>query len=235
MTYLEQQNRVVAGDDCYDPTLDAKGKRVIILGGGDTGADCLGTAHRQGAANVRQFEIAPRPPDSRSPSDPWPQWPNIYRVSAAHEEGGDREYAVMTTHLEGENGVLKRLHGVRVEMVRKDNGQLAFEPVPGTEFSEDVDLIFLAMGFSGPEPLPLFTQLGVDCDAAGRVKADPVTRQTVRARRIRRRRRPSWRLAHRLGDRRGATGRRADGALSRERGTRNVERRRWTQKVESSG
>ena len=178
MTYLEHQNRIIAGDDVvHDETLDARGKRVIILGGGDTGADCLGTAHRQGAASVRQFEIAPRPPDSRSPADPWPQWPNIYRVSAAHEEGGEREYAIMTTRLEGENGVLKRLHGVRVEMVTRD-GRTTFEPVPGTEFSEDVDLIFLAMGFTGPEPLPLFQQLGVACDAAGRVKADPVTRQT---------------------------------------------------------
>ena len=84
----------------------------------------------------------------------------------------------MTTHLEGEDGVLKRLHGVRVEMIRKENGQLAFEPIPGTEFSEDVDLIFLAMGFTGPEPLPLFAQLGVECDAMGRVKADPTTRET---------------------------------------------------------
>ena len=85
----------------------------------------------------------------------------------------------MTTHLEGEDGVLKRLHGVRVEMIRKENGQLAFEPIPGTEFSEDVDLIFLAMGFTGPEPLPLFAQLGVECDAMGRVKADPTTRETT--------------------------------------------------------
>ena len=178
MTYLERQNRILAGDDVADdPFLDAQGKRVIILGGGDTGADCLGTAHRQGAASIRQFEIATRPPDSRSPADPWPQWPNIYRVSAAHEEGGDREYSIMTTRLEGENGVLKRLHGVRVEMLVKD-GRVSFEPVPGTEFSEEVDLIFLAMGFTGPEKHPLFAQLGVDCDAMGRVKADAVTRQT---------------------------------------------------------
>ena len=210
MTYLEQQNRVVAGDDVvYDPTLDAKGKRVIILGGGDTGADCLGTAHRQGAASVRQFEIAPRPPDSRSPSDPWPQWPNIYRVSAAHEEGGEREYAIMTTKLEGENGVLKRLHGVRVEMVRKD-GQLAFEPVPGTEFSEDVDLIFLAMGFTGPEPSAAVRatrrRVRRDGPRQGRRGHAP----DDRARRLRRRRRSSRRLAHRLGDRRGTPGGGAD-------------------------
>ncbi len=178
MTYLERQNRIVAGDDVvHDPVLDAKGKKVIILGGGDTGADCLGTAHRQQAAGVKQFEIAPRPPDSRSPADPWPQWPNIYRVSAAHEEGGTREYSIMTTRLEGEDGVLKRLHGVQVEMVQKD-GRFSFEPVPGTEFVEEVDLLLLAMGFTGPEPLPLFTQLGVECDPAGRVKADPVTRET---------------------------------------------------------
>ncbi|MGI8671199.1 MAG: glutamate synthase subunit beta [Luteitalea sp.] len=179
MTYLERQNRLVAGDaGPHDAALDARGKRVIILGGGDTGADCLGTAHRQGAASVRQYEIAPRPPENRSAGDPWPQWPTIYRVSAAHEEGGEREYAVMTTGLEAEDGTLKRLHGVRVELVMAD-GRPSFVPVPGTEFHQDVDLLLLAMGFSGPERLPLFEQLGVTCDAAGRVQADPVTRQTA--------------------------------------------------------
>jgi glutamate synthase (NADPH/NADH) small chain len=178
MTYLEQQNRVVAGDAMPDAErILATGKRVIILGGGDTGADCLGTAHRQQAASVHQYEIAQRPPDSRSAGDPWPLWPNIYRVSAAHEEGGARDYAVMTTHLEGEDGVLKRLHAVRVEQVQRD-GRIAFEPIPGTEFSEEVDLLLLAMGFTGPEKLDLFTQLDVACDASGRVQADAVTRQT---------------------------------------------------------
>jgi glutamate synthase (NADPH/NADH) small chain len=178
MTYLEQQNRVVAGDAVPDAErILATGKRVIILGGGDTGADCLGTAHRQQAASVHQYEIAQRPPDTRSAGDPWPLWPNIYRVSAAHEEGGARDYAVMTTHLEGEDGVLKRLHAVRVEQVQRD-GRIAFEPIPGTEFSEEVDLLLLAMGFTGPEKLDLFTQLDVACDASGRVQADAVTRQT---------------------------------------------------------
>jgi glutamate synthase (NADPH/NADH) small chain len=178
MEYLEQQNRRVAGDAAADvrPIL-ASGKRVVILGGGDTGADCLGTALRQGALSVRQFEIAARPPDTRSEADPWPLWPNIYRVSAAHEEGGEREYAAMTTHLEGEGGVLKRLHAVRVEAVRRD-GRTTFEPVAGTAFSEQVDLLLLAMGFTGPEKLDLFTQLGVATDATGRVTADPVTKQT---------------------------------------------------------
>ncbi len=178
MTYLEQQNRAVAGDPLPEAErILATGKRVVILGGGDTGADCLGTAHRQRAASVRQYEIAARPPDQRGAGDPWPLWPNIYRVSAAHEEGGERDYAIMTTRLEGENGVLKRLHAIRVEMVSRD-GRLAFEPVPGTEFTEEVDLLLLAMGFTGPEKHPLFEQLGVECDAAGRVVADPVTRQT---------------------------------------------------------
>ncbi len=178
MEFLEQQNRVVAGDLIADADrILATGKRVVILGGGDTGADCLGTAHRQEALAVRQFEIAARPPDQRSAADPWPLWPNVYRVSSAHEEGGEREYAVMTTHLGGEDGVLKRLHAVRVEPVRHD-GRLTFEPVPGTEFSEEVDLLLLAMGFTGPQPLALFDQLDVAIDTAGRVKADPVTRQT---------------------------------------------------------
>lgn len=178
MEYLEQQNRRVAGDQVGDrPPILATGKRVVILGGGDTGADCLGTAHRQEAAGVRQFEIAGRPPDERGPGDPWPLWPNIYRVSSAHEEGGDREYAVMTTHLEGEDGRLKRLHAVRVETVQRD-GRTSFERVPGSEFSEEVDLLLLAMGFTGPEKLPIFEQLGVSLDAAGRVVSDPVTRQT---------------------------------------------------------
>jgi glutamate synthase (NADPH) small chain len=178
MAYLEQQNRVVAGDAVPDASrILATGKRVIILGGGDTGADCLGTAHRQGAASVKQFEIATRPPDQRGAADPWPLWPNVYRVSAAHEEGGERDYAVMTTRLEGENGVLRRLHAVRVEPQTRD-GRLVFEPIAGTEFSEDVDLLLLAMGFTGPERLDVFDQLGVARDGAGRVQADPVTRET---------------------------------------------------------
>jgi glutamate synthase (NADPH) small chain len=178
MEYLEQQNRVVAGDTIASTDrILATGRRVIILGGGDTGADCLGTAHRQEAHSVRQFEIAERPPDQRTAADPWPLWPNIYRVSSAHEEGGEREYAVMTTHLEGDNGVLTRLHAVRVEVVRRD-GRVSFERVPGTEFSEPVDLLLLAMGFTGPQKLALFDQLDVSLDAAGRIAADPVTRHT---------------------------------------------------------
>ncbi|MPY88974.1 MAG: glutamate synthase small subunit [Luteitalea sp.] len=173
MDYLEQQNRRLAGD-----TLDAAkgigahGKRVIILGGGDTGADCLGTAHRQGAREVLQFEIAPRPPDTRVSDNPWPEWPNIFRVSSAHEEGGAREYSLMTTRLEGDaDGRVTRLHGVHVEPAVED-GRFIFRPVAGTDFVEDADLVLIATGFVGPERSPLFEQFGVELDARGRITHD---------------------------------------------------------------
>jgi glutamate synthase (NADPH/NADH) small chain len=173
MEYLEQQNRVVAGETVPEAKrIDAQGKRVIILGGGDTGADCLGTAHRQRAREVLQFEIQPRPPDARSEADPWPHWPNVYRVSAAHEEGGERVYSVMTTRLSGRDGRLERLHGVQVEWVRDARGRMTPRAIPGTEFEEECDLLLLAMGFSGPERSPLLGMLGIECDPRGNVRAD---------------------------------------------------------------
>src|SRR5207244_6346865 len=120
--------------------ISAEDKRVIILGGGDTGADCLGTVHRQGAKSVIEIELLPRPPDHRSDSDPWPLWPNIYRISSAHEEGGAREYAMLTKRLSGKNGVLEKLHGVHVEFKRENGtGKLQMHEVPGSEFEEPVD------------------------------------------------------------------------------------------------
>ncbi len=177
MDYLEQQNRRNAGDPLTGEAIIATGKHVVILGGGDTGADCLGTAHRQGARSVKQLEIAARPPPQRGATDPWPLWPNISRTSPAHEEGGDRDYAVMTTRLEGEKGLLTRLHAVRVES-HVDDGRVRFEAVAGTEVTHDVDLLLIATGFVGPEKLDLFPQLGVALDAHGRVAAEPVTRET---------------------------------------------------------
>jgi glutamate synthase (NADPH/NADH) small chain len=180
MDYLEQQNRVVAGETISEAQrIDARGKRVIILGGGDTGADCLGTAHRQGAREVLQFEIQPRPPDERSEADPWPLWPNVYRVSAAHEEGGERVYAVTTTRLSGREGRLERLHGAQVEWVRDARGRMTPRAVPGTEFEEECDLLLLAMGFSGPERSPLLSALGVERDARGNVRGDGRYRTNV--------------------------------------------------------
>jgi glutamate synthase (NADPH) small chain len=172
MDYLPMQNHRNAGDEVSESTfVSAKGKRVIILGGGDTGADCLGTAIRQGASEVLQYELLARPADARPAENPWPTWPNIYRVSSAHEEGGVREYSISTTHLSGENGVLKSLHGVRVEFVEQDGRQVMRE-VPGSAFEEPVDLLLLAMGFLGPERPGMLEQLGVEMTPRGNVAAD---------------------------------------------------------------
>ncbi|HUF54488.1 MAG TPA: glutamate synthase subunit beta [Dehalococcoidia bacterium] len=171
MEFLPLQNKRNAGDEIpEDQFISAKGKRAIILGGGDTGADCLGTVHRQGARSVIQMEILPRPPEHRDASAPWPTYPNIYRVSSAHEEGGEREYSVQTTHLSGENGVLQKLHGCRVEFTFED-GRAQLREVPGTEFEEPVDLLLLAMGFLGPEKY-MVEQLGVGLNERGNVVGD---------------------------------------------------------------
>ncbi len=173
MEYLTQQNRRNEGDEVpVAEAITAKDKRVVIIGGGDTGADCLGTVHRQGAASVAQFELLPRPPERRSADNPWPNWPNIFRVSAAHEEGGDRVYSVSTERFSGtEDGRVAKLHGARVEMQRR-NGRMTFESVPGTAFEMDVDLVLLAMGFLGPEREGLLTELGVRLTERGNVWRD---------------------------------------------------------------
>ena len=173
MEYLPQGNRRCEGDTVPEATLiSAKGKRVVIIGGGDTGADCLGTAHRQGAASVTQFELLPRPPASRTPDNPWPLWPNIFRVSTAHEEGGERDYCISTRHFSGEEGRVKRLHGVRVEFTPGPSGRPTMRELAGTEFEMDVDLVFLAMGFLGPERNTMLAQLGVTITERGTVAAD---------------------------------------------------------------
>jgi glutamate synthase (NADPH/NADH) small chain len=173
MQFLPLQNRRNAGDEIPDDQfISAAGKHVIILGGGDTGADCLGTVLRQSCASVKQYELLPRPPAERDRlANPWPTWPVIYRVSSAHEEGGEREYSILTKRLSGEDGVLKKLHGVRLEWVN-ENGRQVMREVPGTEFEQDVDLLLLAMGFLGPERDGMLEQLGVELDARGNVKAD---------------------------------------------------------------
>ncbi len=144
MDYLEAQNRAIAHGS--ESLHHARGKHVVILGGGDTGADCLGTAHRQGAASVTQLEIAEAAPGARSSDNPWPEWPRVFRTSPAHEEGGAREFALMTVRLEGERGVVQRL--VTRTAVRGESG---FEPGPGEERSFPADLVLIATGFSGPE------------------------------------------------------------------------------------
>jgi glutamate synthase (NADPH/NADH) small chain len=173
MEYLPLQNRRCEGDGVPDDAfISAGGKRVVIIGGGDTGADCLGTAHRQRAASIHQLEILPRPPDARAPDNPWPQWPNIYRVSSAHEEGGERVYAVSTRRFIGdERGRLAALEIVRVEMARQD-GRLVFNEVPGSEYTLPCELALLAMGFVGPERPGMLEALGVKLTERGTVWRD---------------------------------------------------------------
>ena len=173
MEYLTLQNKRCEGDVIPDDAfITAQGKHVIIIGGGDTGADCLGTTHRQGAKSVTQLELLPRPPAERAPDNPWPQWPNVFRVSTAHEEGGERLYAVSTQRFTGDaSGHVRTLNAVKVEMVRKD-GRVAFDPVPGSEFEIPADLVLLAMGFTGPEKSALLTDLGVALTDRGNVARD---------------------------------------------------------------
>jgi len=166
MEFLPQQNKVCEGDTVANQIL-ATGKRVVIIGGGDTGADCLGTTHRQKPVSVHQFELLPMPPKERSPLTPWPLWPMQLRVEGAHEEGGIREWSVATTKFTGdENGNVKQLHAVRVGPPPK------FEPVPGTKFTMDADLVLLAMGFLGPVRNGMIEQLGIALDPRGNVAAD---------------------------------------------------------------
>ncbi len=173
MDYLPQQNRIQAGESIApEQRITAEGKRVIILGGGDTGADCLGTAHRQGAELVSQFELLPEPPKERGWNNPWPQWPNILRLSGAHEEGGIRDYDILTKSFSGSNGRVEKLHAVRVEWTPGENGRYNMEEAPGSEFEVETDLVLLAMGFLHPQHEGMLTQLGVELDARGNVKID---------------------------------------------------------------
>ena len=170
MDYLTLQNRRNEGDAVDESEfISAKDKQVIIIGGGDTGADCLGTAHRQGALAVHQLELMPIPPEERAPDNPWPQWPHIFRISGAHEEGGERLYSVSTQRFSGDaHGNVKRLHAAQVEMIKKD-GRVQFQPVPGSEFELPADLVLLAMGFVGPEKSALLSDLGVTMTDRGNV------------------------------------------------------------------
>ncbi len=171
MEYLKPANLVREGALAVAP-IDAKGKHVIIIGGGDTGADCLGTAHRQGAASVEQLEILPEPPASRAPDNPWPTWPTILRTSSAHEEGGERQFAVSTTELvDNGSGAVGALRGQRVE-IGSDGGRPTFTPVPGSEFELPADLVLLALGFTGAERHGVVGELGIALAPNGSVAAD---------------------------------------------------------------
>jgi glutamate synthase (NADPH/NADH) small chain len=165
MEYLPLQNKRCEGDTIEETQfITAKDKHVVIIGGGDTGADCLGTAHRQGARSIVQFELLPKPPAERAPDNPWPNWPNIFRTSSAHEEGGGREYCVLTKTFTGQNGHVSQLHAVHVEFEGRN-----MKEIPGSEFTLDADLVLLAMGFLGPERKGMLDQFGVTINERGNV------------------------------------------------------------------
>jgi len=179
MEFLPQQNRRVAGDTIpIGETITAKGKRVIVIGGGDTGSDCIGTSFRQGAASVTQLEILPRPPEHEDKGLTWPEWPNKLRTSSSQEEGAVRDWSVATAKAAGLNGSVNRLHCKRVEWSKDDNGGWKMNEVAGSDFELDADLVLLAMGFVHPVHEGMINDLGVALDERGNVRADMDNYQT---------------------------------------------------------
>jgi glutamate synthase (NADPH) small chain len=174
MEYLPQQNRRVAGEFVNsEREITANGKRVVILGGGDTGSDCHGTAIRQGAVSVHSFELLPKPPEEWTAFAPWPYWPMILRTSTSHEEGGFRDWSINTKRFSGARGKVEKLHAVRVEFGSTDtSGRRPMSEVPGSEFEVDADLVLLALGFVGPEKEGMIKQLGLKMDPRGNVATD---------------------------------------------------------------
>jgi glutamate synthase (NADPH/NADH) small chain len=182
MDFLTQQNKRVAGDSeakaAPGGTLTAKGKHVVVIGGGDTGSDCVGTSNRHGAASVTQFEIMPQPPAKENKMLVWPDWPLKMRTSSSHQEGCERDWSVQTKRAIGEGGAITALECVRVEWQLGDGGQMKLVEVPGSEFTLKADLVLLAMGFTGPRKPGLVEQSGVELDARGNVKAPLTNYQT---------------------------------------------------------
>jgi glutamate synthase (NADPH/NADH) small chain len=174
MEFLSQQNHRLAGDHIPpEKEITARGKRVVVLGGGDTGADCVGTSHRQGVKELYQFEIMPKPPLARNETMPWPYWPFILRTSTSHEEGGKRDWSICTKKFSGTDGKVEKLHAVRVEFGEPGpDGRRQLVEIPDSEFTMDVDLVLLAMGFVGPVKNGLIDDLGVEYTPRGTVKVD---------------------------------------------------------------
>jgi glutamate synthase (NADPH) small chain len=172
MDFLPQQNRRNQGDVIPgDSAITARGKRVVILGGGDTGSDCLGTSNRQGALSVHQFELLPMPPARRTSEMPWPQWPMIMRSSSSHEEGVVRDWSINTKHFSGQGGQVKKLHGVRLKW-KRENERMTMEEIPASDFELDCDLVLLALGFLGPEPDGIVAELELGLDQRGSILCD---------------------------------------------------------------
>jgi glutamate synthase (NADPH/NADH) small chain len=178
MDFLRQQNKRVAGDTIPDDvTISAKGKRVVVIGGGDTGSDCIGTSIRQGAASVVQIEILPKPPEKENKLMTWPLWPNKLRTSSSQEEGCQRHWSVNTRSVTGKDGKVTHLNAVEVEW-KQEGGQWKMSEKAGSEFSLDADLVLLAMGFVHPVHEGLLQELGVERDGRGQIKANENQYQT---------------------------------------------------------
>jgi len=173
MDFLPQQTRRVMGKKPDGEEILATDKNVVVIGGGDTGSDCIGTSIRQGAASVTSLELLPRPPMSRTDDMLWPDWPMILRMSTSHEEGGERQWSVLTKKFTGSDGAVKQLHGVRLEWSEPDaSGRRSMNEVPGSEFTLDCELVLLAMGFLHPEQDTVVADLGLELDARGNIRAD---------------------------------------------------------------
>ncbi len=172
MDYLVQSNKRLAGENIhFSKLIDAKNKKVVVIGGGDTGADCVGTAHRQGASCVVQIELLPQPPECRTKDFPWPKYPMLLKTSTSHQEGGDRHWSVSTKKFTGGDGRVQKLSCVKVEIGRDDKGCMMIKDVPGSGFEIEADLVILALGFMHPEK-GLISGLGVELDPRGNVKTD---------------------------------------------------------------
>jgi glutamate synthase (NADPH/NADH) small chain len=182
MDFLAQQNKRVAGDDegraAPRGTITAKDKHVIVIGGGDTGSDCIGTSIRQGAASITQLEIMPQPPEKENKALTWPDWPLKMRTSSSQEEGAERDFAVLTRHARGSNGKVEALECVRVEWVKDASGRMGMQEVPGSGFELKADLVLLAMGFVGPVRKGMIEQSGVALDPRGNVQANVIDYRT---------------------------------------------------------
>jgi NADPH-dependent glutamate synthase beta subunit-like oxidoreductase len=171
MDFLTQQNRLISCEAVSDPLISANGKHVIVIGGGDTGSDCVGTSRRQNAASVHQLEILPQPPETRPDDTPWPMWPRTMRTSSSHEEGCERMWNVMTKKFNGDKNGVKEIVACKVEWTQ-ESGQWEMKEVPGSEFILKANLVLLAMGFVHVEHGPLVNEIGIDLDSRGNIVAD---------------------------------------------------------------
>ncbi|OGS19604.1 MAG: glutamate synthase [Elusimicrobia bacterium RIFOXYA2_FULL_50_26] len=182
MDYLVRSNKKVSGEAIAGKEIiDAKGKKVVVIGGGDTGSDCVGTAHRQGAESVLQLELMPRPPECRTDQYPWPEYPLLFKTSSSHEEGGRRQWQVLTKKFIGTGNKLSKLLCVKVDFSKTDsNGNALMEEIRGSEFEVEAAMVFLAMGFLRPQKQGLLEELSVEFDARGNVKTDPCFMSSVK-------------------------------------------------------